>query len=77
MSRPETVGKPETMLDRVLEHLARRGAETRPYIPPPVERWNAKVINFPSPHWNAERQRAVATQAMALALKAQESINGS
>jgi len=71
MSKPERAGG-GSVLDRVLEELARRGAETGPYVPPPVERWNAKVIDLPRPRWDLERQRAVAEQAMALALAAQQ-----
>jgi len=63
-----------SLLDRVLEEMARRIAEPAPYVPPPVERWNAKVIPLPTPKWPVDRQRAVAEQAMQLALKAQREV---
>ena len=75
MSKPEFAGPGRgSVLDRVLEELARRGAETTPYVAPPVERWNAKVIELPIPRWDLERQRAIVEQAMALALKAQQKL---
>jgi hypothetical protein len=59
-------------LDDVVKELAKRGAETGPYVPRMVVRWNAKVIEFPTPRWDNGRQRAVAQQAMELALKAKQ-----
>jgi hypothetical protein len=62
------------MLDLILKELERRGAETGPYVPPPVERWNATLIQFPTHRWDVERQRAVADQAMNLALAAKRGL---
>ena len=60
-----------SLLDRVLEEMGRRCMENVPYHPPPpVERWNAKVIPFPTPQWPLDRQRAVAEQALELAQQA-------
>jgi hypothetical protein len=63
-----------TLLERVLEDLARRSAEAVPYVPPPVVRWSAKIIELPRPSWPEDRRRAVADQAMDLALKAQRKL---
>jgi hypothetical protein len=61
-----------SILDHVVEELAKRGAEAGPYVPRMVVRWNAKVIEFPTPRWDDGRRAAVAQQAMELALKAQK-----
>lgn len=63
-----------TLFEQVLEDLARRSAVTVPYVPQPVVRWNAKVIEFPTTKWPLERQRVIAEQAMELALKAQHKL---
>jgi hypothetical protein len=70
------VMKPNTTLfDQVIEGLERRSAETAPYVPRPVVRWNAKVIEFPVHKWPLERQWAIAEQAVGLALKAQQKLS--
>jgi hypothetical protein len=54
-----------------LEEMGRRCMENAPYrAPAPVERWDAKVIPFPTPRWPLDRQRAVAEQALELAQRA-------
>ena len=69
--KPDKAGSEPTFFEQVIEDLARRSAINVPYVPQPVARWNAKVIELPLPKWPIERQRVVAEQAMELALKAQ------
>ena len=61
-----------SILDQVLKGLAERAAQQEPYVPRPVERWNATIVEFPKPGWDRDRRRAVAHQAMELALKAEK-----
>ena len=67
-------GVERTFFEQVIEDLARRSAVNVPYVPQPVARWNAKVIELPSPKWPIERQRVIAEQAMELALKARDKL---
>ena len=71
MKRTMSNGSEPTIFEQVIEDLVRRSAVNVPYVPQPVARWNAKVIELPSPKWPVERQLRVAEQAMELALKAQ------
>ena len=61
-----------SLLDHVIENLARRGAESGPYVPRVAPRWNATIVEFPVQSWDRDRRRAVAKQAMELALQARE-----
>jgi hypothetical protein len=73
--KPDKADSEPTFFEQVIEDLARRSAISVPYVPQPVARWNAKVIELPSPKWPIERQRVIAEQAMELALKAQHKLN--
>jgi hypothetical protein len=61
-----------SILDHVIESLARRGAESGPYIPRVAPRWNATIVEFPVRSWDQDRRRVLAKQAMELALQAKQ-----